>query len=214
MSANPSSIDKQTKAEQSFENRALFIRIARQFFAEQGYAHTSIEQIVAQTDITEDAFYNHFHSMADLLRAVCEQMQAEIQEEILRATEGATDSFEALQLGCDSFLNAVAKTEIQQILLIDAPAALSWTELNRIDREYGFGLLLEGVKQAIADGHFKAQSAEVIATMINGAINESILWAVQGDNVTERLMEVRTVFHQLLIGLKDSSYNSVAKIRV
>lgn len=195
---------KRTKVEQSAQTRALFIRIARQLFTEQGYARTSTEQILAQTEVTRGALYHQFKSKADLLRAVCEQIQAEIQEEILVAAQGAIDSFDALLLGCDAFLDAAAKPDVQQILLIDAPAALGWEEWNRLDRAYGFGLLVEGVQQAIADGHFKTQSAEVLAVMINGAMNESIMWAVQGDNATERFVEVRTLLHQLLTGLKNS----------
>lgn len=107
------------------------------------------------------------------------QIQVEIQQEILVAANGTTDSFQALLLGCDAFLDAAAKPDVQQILLIDAPAALGWEEWHRLDREHGFGLLVEGVKQAIADAHCKTQSAEVLATMLNGAMNEGVAWAVQ-----------------------------------
>jgi AcrR family transcriptional regulator len=202
MSVKPSSAHKQTKVEQSIQTRALFIRVARQLFAQQGYASTSTEQILAQTNVTRGALYHQFKNKADLLRAVCEQIQAEIYQEILLAAKGATDSFQALLLGCDAFLDAAAKSDVRRILLLDAPAALGWEEWNRIDREHGFGLLVEGMKQAIADGHFKTQSAEALATMINGAMNEGVVWAVQSGDVTARLVEVRIVLHQLLMGVK------------
>lgn len=210
MSVKSSSSRKRSKTEQSAETRALFIRIARQLFAEQGYANTSTEQILAQTTVTRGALYHQFKNKADLLRAVCEQIQAEIQQEILVAAKGASDSFQALQRGCDAFLDATAKPDVQQILLIDAPAGLGWEEWNRLDREHGFGLLLEGVKQAIAEGHFKTQAAEALATMLNGAMNAGIMWAVQGDEasqqeeVSQRLEAVRTVLHQVLQGMKDT----------
>jgi AcrR family transcriptional regulator len=202
MSVKSDSIRKRTKVEQSAVTRALFIQIARQLFAQQGYANTSTEQILAQTDVTRGALYHQFRNKADLLRAVCEQIQAEIYQEILVATARATDAFQVLLLGCDAFLDAAAKADVQQILLIDAPAALGWEEWNRIDREHGFGLLVEGVQEAIAAGHFKIRSAEALATMLNGAMNEGVVWAVQDGDVTERLAEVRMVLHQLLTGLR------------
>lgn len=196
------STGRRTKAEQSSETRALFVRVARHLFAQQGYANTSTDEILAQTQVTRGALYHQFKNKADLLRAVCEQMQTEIHQEILVAANAATDAFESVLVGCDAFLAAAAKPDVQQVLLIDAPAVLGWEEWNRLDRQHGFGLLLEGVSAAIARGQLQTHSPEVFATMLNGAMNEGILWAVQGENILARLDEVRMVLHQLLNGLR------------
>jgi AcrR family transcriptional regulator len=193
---------KRTKAEQSAETRAMFISIARKLFASQTYANTSTEQILSATNVTRGALYHQFSDKADLLWAVCEQIQQEIVRDINAATEKAANSFDALIVGCDAFLEAVAKPDVQQILIIDAPAVLGWEEWNRLDREYGFGLLLKGVKQAIEDGHLKSQYEEAIAVMLNGAINEGVIWAARGENSGEKLAEVRSALHEILQGLR------------
>jgi AcrR family transcriptional regulator len=201
MSVKPRQTKKRTKAEQSAETRAMFISVARQLFASQTYANTSTEQILSSTNVTRGALYHQFADKADLMHAVCEQIQQEIVRDINAATKKAVNSFDALIIGCDAFLEAVAKPDIQQILLIDAPAVLGWEEWNRLDREYGFGLLLEGVKQAILDRRLKSQSPEALALMLNGAINEGVIWAARSSNSVDNLVEVRNTLHQILHGL-------------
>ncbi|GJD20956.1 transcriptional regulator [Rivularia sp. IAM M-261] len=202
MPVKPRQTKKRTKAEQSASTRALFICVARELFASQTYANTSTEQILSGTNVTRGALYHQFADKADLLRAVCEQIQQEIVKDINAAIEKAEDSFDALIIGCDAFLKAVAKPDIQQIWLIDAPAVLGWEEWNRLDREYGFGLLLEGVKQAIKDGRLKLQSYEAVAVVLNGAINEGVIWAASSDNPVEKLADVRSALHEILQGLR------------
>lgn len=202
MSVKSHQVKKRTKAEQSAKTRALFIGVARQLFASQTYANTSTEQILSGTNLTKGALYHQFADKADLLRAVCEQIQQEIVKDINKAIEKSVDSFDALIIGCDAFLEAVAKPDIQQILLIDAPAVLGWEEWNRLDREYGFGLLLERVKQAIEDRCLKSQSYEAVAVVLNGAINEGVLWAARSENPVGKLAEVRSALHEILQGLR------------
>lgn len=193
---------KRTKAEQSAETRAIFISVARRLFASQSYANTSTEQILLGTQVTRGALYHQFADKADLLRAVCEQIHQEIVQDVNAKTATSINSFDALLVGCDAFLEAVAKPDVQQILLIDAPAVLGWEEWNKLDIQYGFGLLLEGIKQTIEDGYFTPQPVEAIAVIINGAINEGVIWAANSDNPVEKLAEVRAVLHQILHGLR------------
>lgn len=201
MPVKPRQTKKRTKAEQSAETRALFISVARHLFASQTYANTSTKQILSSTNLTRGALYHQFADKADLLRAVCQQIQQEIVRDINKAIEKAVDSFDALIIGCDAFLEAVAKPDVQLIWLIDAPAVLGWEEWNRLDREYGFGLLLEGVKQAIEDRHLKLQCAEAVAVVLNGAINEGVIWAARSENPVGKLAEVRSTLHEILQGL-------------
>lgn len=202
MSVKPSSARKRTKAEQSADTRSLFMQVARQLFAQQSYANTSTEQILAQTSLTRGALYHQFKDKADLLRAVCVQIQQEVLQAISSDSGEADDPYQALLLGCDAFLAEMAKPDVQQILLIDAPSVLGWEEWNQLDRENGFGLLLEGVRAAVATQHLRVSSTEALAIMINGAINEGVSWAVQSEQPTEQLSQVRSTLHQILEGLR------------
>jgi AcrR family transcriptional regulator len=208
MSVKHHKTSKRSKSQQSAETRAMFISVARQLFTGKGYANTSTEEILLGTNLTRGALYHQFVDKADLLRTVCEQIHQEIVVEINIAVSKATNSFDALFIGCDAFLEAVAKPDVQQILLIDAPAVLGWEEWNRLDREHGFGLLLKGVEQAITDGHLKSKSAEALALMLNGAINEGVIWAVRSTNPTEKLAEVQVVLHQIIQGLQIHNANT------
>lgn len=193
---------KLTKAEQSAATRAMFIRVARQLFAEQGYGATSTEQILAQTGMTRGALYYQFADKADLFRAVCEQIHQETVEQIVAAVQHASDAWQAVAIGCDVVLDMAAQPDVQQILFLDAPSVLGWEEWQRIDSQQGDGLLVSGVQRAIETGYLKPQSAEALAMMINGAINEGVLWATRSSASGERLTAVRETLHQLLEGLR------------
>ena len=199
---NVNQTKKRTKAEQSAETRAMFIRVARELFAEQGYAHTSTQQILAGTNVTRGALYHQFTDKADLLKAVCEQIQQELAHDISLAAEQSQDSFAALLTGLDTYLDAVARPDIQRILIIDAPAILGWETWYEIDRRYCFRLLLESIEQAIADGFLRVQSAETLSVLLNGAINDGCCWSARSDNPREKLAELRSTLHQLINGLK------------
>jgi AcrR family transcriptional regulator len=198
---NVNRAQKRKKAEQSAETRAMFIRIARELFAKQGYANTSTQQILASTTVTRGALYHQFADKAALLKAVCEQIQAEIAQAISTASEQAQDSFESLLIGCDVYLDAVARSDVRRILILDAPAVLGWESWYEIDQP-SFQLLVEGVEAAIADGFLNVQSAESLAVLLNGAITDGVCWAARSSNPNEKLIEVRSTMHQLMHGLR------------
>ena len=46
------------------------IQIAKELFAEKGYANTALEEVVHVAGVTRGALYHHFNSKKDLFEAV------------------------------------------------------------------------------------------------------------------------------------------------
>ncbi len=78
--------EKISKADQSRRTRSTLLTAARELFAEQGYAHTSTEEILARTGVTRGALYYHFRDKVDLFRAVFCEVENFMQQEIARST--------------------------------------------------------------------------------------------------------------------------------
>ena len=67
------------------------IDAGRRLFAERGYAEVGTEEIVREAGVTRGALYHHFDGKRELLRAVYEQIESEIAEDIAgRAVPGAS----------------------------------------------------------------------------------------------------------------------------
>ena len=169
-----------TKREQRERTRAALIEAARRRFAEDGYAGASTEAILAETGVTRGALYHHFADKQDLFAAVCEALQAEVAERISQAAEGQSP-YEAIAAGCVAFIDAVARPEARRILLLDAPGVLGWERWNALDARHGFGLLRAGIEAAVEAGVFSGDP-EVLAVLLNGALNHAAMWAAQDDD--------------------------------
>ena len=87
------------KAEQSEATRRALLKVARRLFAKRGYAGTPIEEIVRGARVTRGALYHHFEGKQDLFRAVFEEMEAELSEQVAEAAAKAHRPELHLELG-------------------------------------------------------------------------------------------------------------------
>src|SRR6266545_2719530 len=66
------------KAEQTEATRSALMAVARELFAQRGYAGVGTEEIVQRARVTRGALYHHFRDKKDLFRAVHEQLEGEL----------------------------------------------------------------------------------------------------------------------------------------
>src|SRR5437588_7402410 len=93
-------------AERSEETRQALITEARALFAERGFAGVATEEIVRAARMTRGALYHHFKSKEDLFRAVYEQVEQELVEQIAADALAAENPLHALRAGARAFLDA------------------------------------------------------------------------------------------------------------
>ena len=168
------------KADRGEATRSALISAARTLFAADGYGATSTEAILSRTGMTRGALYHHFADKQALFEAVCEQLHVEGEEIIVTHADAAPDAFEALVDGCLAFLDFMVRPDVRRILILDAPGVLGWAKWNEMDRRHGFGQLVQGVEAASAQGLLQTDG-EMLAVMINGALNYGVVWAGQSD---------------------------------
>ena len=87
---------------------------ARSLFAERGYLVAAAEEIVRRAGLTRGALYHHFEDKKDLFRAVVDEMEGEIDEEIEEAERAASGLPEAVMAGYRAFLDAVLDPEMRR----------------------------------------------------------------------------------------------------
>jgi AcrR family transcriptional regulator len=194
---------KRSKVEQSEATRGALLRVARELFAEKGYADTATEDIVQRAGVTRGALYHHFRDKADLFQAVFEDAERELVEKVRTAVGMAkTDPWEGLCIGCQAFLDACLEPAVQRIVLLDAPSVLGWETWRRLDAEYGVGLVRQSLQAAMEAGEVELLPLDSLAHIVLGALTEAAMVIARAEDRQAVRAEVGAVVNRLLMGLR------------
>src|SRR5437763_10168827 len=164
-----------TKAEQSEATRSALIAAARGLFAERGYTGVGTEEIVRAAGVTRGALYHHFRDgKSGLLEAVYVQIEAEVTQRIAEgALADAADSpIDAMRAGAAQFLDACSESEVQQIVLHDAPAVLGWDRWREIATDHGLGLIEASLQAAMDARQIQPVPLHPLAHVLLGGLDE------------------------------------------
>ena len=136
-------VNRRTQVDRSAATRTALIDAARPLFAEHGFGGVGTETIVRAAGVTRGALYHQFADKTELFAAVFEAVEEDIGARIgeVVAAAGSTDPLEAMRTGAGAWLDACAEPEVQQIVLLDAPAVLGWERWREIGMRHGMGLV-------------------------------------------------------------------------
>ena len=166
-----------TQEQRRAATRTKLVRVATRLFARQGYADTSTVDIAESAKLTRGALYYHFDDKLDLFRTVFESLEQEIVARIDASTVTARDTMQALEMGSLAFIDACLEPAVRQVVILDGPAVLGWSEWRAIDAKYAFASLQEGIAEACAAGLIRTASPSALAHLMSGALNEAVLAA-------------------------------------
>jgi AcrR family transcriptional regulator len=191
------------KAEQSEATRSALTAAARELFAQKGYAAVATEEIVRAAGVTRGALYYHFAGKRELFRAVYEDVERQLVEQIAQgAMSSAHDPLSALHAGAEAFLDACEDPAVQRIALVDAPSVLGWEEWRAIGMQYGFGLVEGSVQAAMNAGLIEPQPVRPLAHLLLGAIDEGGMLIARADDGGKTRQEVGASVERFLEALR------------
>lgn len=191
---------RRTQAERRASTRRALLDAARSLFAEKGYHGTAAEEIVRRAGVTRGALYHHFEDKKDLFRAVVDEMEDEIDEEIEEAERAATSLPEAVMAGYRAFIDAVLDPEMRRTFFLDGPSVLGW-EWREIDARHAVGKIEEGLEALLAEGLMEPQPVKPLARLINGALLEAAFFVAVSEDPEAARDEVWGAMERLLGGL-------------
>jgi AcrR family transcriptional regulator len=194
---------RRTQAERTAATRALLIDSARKLFSTKGFNAASTEAIVAAAGVTRGALYHQFDDKAALFAAVYEQVEealvAEVGQLIVAADPG--DQLQAMRVGARLFLDLVSAPDVQQIVLIDAPAVLGWEQWRAVGIKYGLGIIEALLAQAIADGVIPDQPLRPTAHVMLAALDEAALYIARAADNRQAREQMELVCDRLIAGI-------------
>lgn len=192
------------KTEQSDRTRATLIGVARELFAQAGYAGTSTEEVVHRAGVTRGALYHHFRDKRELFEAVFVDIQAETREHIRAASNTKTDRWERFRAGFDEYLNRSMDPATQRITLIDAPAVLGWDRWRELD--YTLDMLQAAISDMQTRGVVSpALPADEVAHLLRGVANEASHMIVSASDAPAERRRVGEALAAILEGLRPRS---------
>ncbi len=180
--------------------RARLIASARQAFATQGYANTSMDDFTARAGLTRGALYHHFGDKKGLLAAVVAQLDGEMDARLQHFSDAATDPWSGFCERCRGYLRMAQDAEVQRILLQDAPAVLGDTG----SQQHCVESLRQLLEALMHSGVIQKVPSIALAQLINGSLVNTALWIARDTHPGERLEEGLLSLELLLQGLKQS----------
>jgi AcrR family transcriptional regulator len=192
-----------TKAGQREATTAALIAAGRELFADRGYAAVGTEEIVQRAGVTRGALYHHFKDgKEELFRAVLVELSAELVRQVVSLASATGDPWEELVIGCEGFLDACARPDVQQIMLVDGPSVLGWDVLREIDSGYALGALEAALQGAMDAGVLTPAPANAVAHVLLGALDEAVMVIARADDQTVAREEMGKTVRRLLEGLR------------
>jgi AcrR family transcriptional regulator len=155
---------------------AGLVAIARKIFSSRGYSDTAMEEIVRKAGVTRGALYHHFDGKKALFLAAFEDAQSDIANRIIQGGMGKRSAWEKLISCTYAFFEACRDSELQRIVLVDAPAILGWDVWRRVDEEKTLHILRSLLTELIDKGIIKPLPVEPLTHLVSGAANEAVLW--------------------------------------
>lgn len=201
--AAASGVARRTQAERSAATRGLLLDAARKLFADKGFAEVSTQAIVTAAGVTRGALYHQFEDKVELFAAVYEQTERTLVEDIARQITqiAPPDPLEAMRIGARLFLDGCAAPDVQQIVLIDAPAVLGWDRWRAVGVKYGLGVIEGMLAHAIADGVIPDQPLRPTAHVLLGALDEAALFVSRAADRNRARREMDAVCDRLISGI-------------
>lgn len=199
---------RRTQAERTAATRAQLIGAARKLFADKGFSEVSTQAIVAAAGVTRGALYHQFADKTELFAAVYEDVERELVADIGRqiSAAGPGDPLEAMRVGARLFLDGCSAPDVQQIVLIDAPAVLGWERWRAVGVKYGLGVIEAMLAAAIEQGAIPQQPLRSTAHVLLGALDEAALFVARAADRDQARTDMEAVCDRLISGIAGTGH--------
>ena len=196
---------RRKQEERSRTTRAALIEAAQCLFAERGYASVSTEDIVSAAGVTRGALYHHFDDKRDLFRALFEEVERKLTEEIARAIRAAGDPASGVAAGIATFLDICERPDVVRLALTEAPAVLGWAEWRSIEARHGLGLIQATLESSATEGVLTSAQPDLLAHLILSAMIEAALYIAHAPERRSARIAAERGLQALMSGLSSGA---------
>ena len=196
---------KRLRERQAEATRALLVSIARERFTDQGYAATSIEDIVQRAGVAKGALYHHFSGKDALFRAVYEAVLAEVVSAVTAAALAVQEPWAGVRAGLSAFLDACLDPAFRRIVVLESVSVLR-PEVREEGIEHVELPMLQTVLTPLAASNvLPGVAVEPLAHVALGGLYGAALFIARSPDPRTARREVDVVLDTLIAGLRAPS---------
>ena len=194
-----------TAADKAARTREALVVAARERFGEQGYAATSVDEIVRDAGVTKGALYHHFADKEALFRAVVEDVKGNVTsvmaEKFLDAT-AEPDALDTVIKGCLAFIDVHRDRAVRRITLLDARSVLDAATRRELEARYEVAVIRGALRRAANLGVIDPQPFGPLAHVLAGGLSEACALLAEVEDEAAVRDEIDAVVSRLLAGLR------------
>src|SRR3954447_6530284 len=138
----------------SASTKRALVDVATRLFTEQGYAATSLDQVVAGARVTKGALYHHFSGKQAVFEASFEKIETDASARIRKALKGSRDPWEKALIGLRAFLEIVQDPAYQRVVIQEGPAILGYERFREQEERSSYGLVQDMVRDVLTDSSY------------------------------------------------------------
>jgi len=154
--------------------------------------------VLQETGASRGSLYHHFPGKEALFFAVLESLEARVIGEMTDGVADLIDPVEALSTACLAWIRLAVDPEVQQIVLIDAPAVLGWQRFRELDEQSVLGQFRAALEAAAAMGRIEARHVDVFSHLVLAAVNEAAMLVARSADPAAAMPGAQDAFEEFL----------------
>lgn len=172
---------RRTQAERTEATTAALVEAARELFARDGYDAISLDAVAARAGVTKGAVYHHFAGKRQLFEAVFSREIERVTAPLVAAYSRKKDPWDAFKAASAAFLDECLDPGVQRIVLLDAPAAIGWDGIRRLEAPL-LDLMELAISRAVDAGRIERRPPGPLAHFLFGATCEVAMIVARADD--------------------------------
>ena len=196
---------KRLRERQAEATRERLLAIARERFAAQGYAATSIEDIVQRAGVAKGALYHHFSGKDALFRGVYEAVLGDVVSAVMAAANAEPEPWASVRAGLSAFLDACLDPAFRRIVVLESvsvlPPDVREAEIGQVELPMLRTVLTPLTSSEVLPGI----AAEPLAHVALGGLYGAALYIARSPHPNDARQEVDAVLDALIAGLRASA---------
>ncbi|MBS44200.1 MAG: TetR family transcriptional regulator [Nocardioides sp.] len=192
------------RAQYSASTKRALVDVAEALFAEQGYAGTSLDTVVAGAEVTKGALYHHFSGKQALFEAVFERVEGDAAKRIQQAMRAHKDPWAKSLAGLRAFLEVVREPAYRRLVVQEGPAVLGYERFREQEERSTFANVLEIVQSVLSAGTWQLdeEMEHTFARIFFGALSTAGETVTTADDPILAAQRVETAIGFMLSGFQ------------